>query len=534
MLNLLLILLFTGRPWTAGAQADSATDSVRHSNCNNASGFYEQNSIYKSNILRLGANLSTLANLSGFASGKVGAGPNTVNGLVLCRGDYTGTGCTDDLNAAFRSATASPEFCMGYKDATIFFDQYTLRYSSTDFLSGLSNEPEWPGKNKNLVTSASAAARFMERAVELLNTAADFAAFSLPSKYATGEAGFDEERVSVVYGLVQCTPDLTKQRCRSCLAGIIAQMPTEFSSSAGTSIGGRILGVRCNLRYEKELFFEERNDTIMIHMPKKLLLHRDLVILEKEIVNESDSRFSLFRYSKIREATDNFSKQNKLGEGGFGLVYQGKLSNEQEIAVKRLSPNSVQGFREFMNEIKLIASLQHRNLVRLLGCCIKSKERILIYEYMPNGSLEEFLFGAGENQSWHVRRRIIEGIAEGLLYIHDYAHACIVHRDLKPSNILLDHEMNPKISDFGIARICLSNVTESNTTAAMGTFGYIAPEYYSQNIYSTKSDVFSFGILVLEIVSGKRAVGSYKMSGRSYELRRYAWQLWRGKLRRAG
>lgn len=180
-----------------------------------------------------------------------------------------------------------------------------------------------------------------------------------------------------------------------------------------------------------------------------------------------------------------------------------------------------------MNEIKLIASLQHKNLVRLLGCCIKGKERILVYEFLPNGSLEEFIFGAGAKQSWPVRRHIIEGIAEGLLYMHDYAHECIVHRDMKPSNILLDHEMNPKISDFGIARICLSNMTESNTTTAMGTFGYIAPEYCSQSVYSTRSDVFSFGILVLEIISGKRAVGSYQLSGRSYELRKYAWQLWR-------
>lgn len=221
------------------------------------------------------------------------------------------------------------------------------------------------------------------------------------------------------------------------------------------------------------------------------------------------------------------STKYQISNMQISVHHQGRLSNNQEIAVKRLSPNSIQGFREFKNEIKLIASLQHRNLVRLLGCCIESKERILVYEYMPNGSLEEFIFGSGAKQRWPVRRRIIEGIAEGLLYIHDYAQACIVHRDLKPSNIVLDHGMNPKISDFGIARICLSNVTESNTTTAMGTFGYIAPEYYSQNVYSTRSDVFSFGILVLEIISGKRAVGSYKLSGRSYELRRYAWQLWK-------
>ncbi|XBI49937.1 hypothetical protein VPH35_113418 [Triticum aestivum] len=410
----------------------------------------------------------------------------------------------------------------------------------------------------NSILGIEAALRLMERVVTLMNSMADLATSSSSSRsYATGEVVFGDQGIGTVYGMLQCTLDLTGPQCKSCLGDITRKIVKLFSNiSDQAQIGGRIIGVRCNLRFEKKLFFEETNDTIKIDMPnnglstvlkiiifgvpllvllviglllrpyiakkvRESLLQRDLVILKKEVVSKSDSRFLLFSYLKIRSATDNFSQENKIGEGDFGHVYKGRLPHDQDIAVKRLSLNSVQGFREFMNEIKLIASLQHKNLVRLLGCCIKSKERILVYEYMPNGSLEEFIFGPGAKRSWPDYlemecRHIIEGIAEGLLYIHDYAHECIVHKDMKPrGNILLDHEMNPKISDFGIARICLSNVTESNTTTAIGTMGYIAPEYCFQNVYSTRSDVFSFGIIVLEIISGKRA------------LRKYAWQLWR-------
>ncbi|CAM0913762.1 unnamed protein product [Alopecurus aequalis] len=557
-LLLLLLLLFSLWPPAASVDAASATVSPLFTQCNQSAGTYAANSSYGSNLRDLGEILATGAGASGFAEGSSGE----VYGFVLCRGDYTGANCTDGLRAAFRYVNDSV-LC---RKAVVYYDQYMLRFTDEQqSLWSVSNEPEWLATNMNSVKGPEAAVRLMERVVELMNGMSDLATSS-SSLYATGEAGFGEQGVSTVYGMVQCRLDLTRPQCRSCLDGIISQMPTLLSNissqASSTRYGGRIIGIRCNVRYEKELFFEETSDTIKIHMPKHAMspvlkivifgvpllvllifglllrpyivrivresfLRRDLVILEKEIVSESDSRFSLIRYSKIRSATHNFSTQNKLGEGGFGPVYKGKLLKDQDVAVKCLSPNSAQGFREFMNEIKLIASLRHKNLVRLLGCCIKRKEMILVYEYMPKGNLEEFIFGAGEKGSWLVRRHIIEGIAEGLLYMHDYAHECIVHRDMKPSNILLDHDMNPKISDFGIARICLSNVTESNTTTAIGTFGYIAPEYYSQSIYSTRSDVFSFGILVLEIISGKRAVGSYILSGRSYELRRYAWQLWR-------
>ncbi|KAL6627750.1 hypothetical protein ACP70R_031476 [Stipagrostis hirtigluma subsp. patula] len=562
LLFLLLLLLTSRAPMAVSAQDSLAPVNPYASLCNQSLDIYDAHSRYLSNLRALGANLSRDASASGFAIGRAGVAPDDVYGLVLCRGDLPGANCTRALAAAFLDVTGRAQPCLYYKDAAFYYDMYMLRFTgNASAISSLSNEPEWSGSNMNAVTDEKAAAQFMDRAVGLMNRVADLAAVSNSSGryYANGEDWFGAQGVDKIYGLAQCTPDMTAGQCRSCLAGIIRQMPLRFSGPSGSLIGGRILGVRCNLRYEKELFFLETENTIMpkgrmstahkiiavgvpcvvllisglllrpyiVKQARELLLQRDLVTLENEIVRESDSRFLLFRISKIRDATNNFSEQNKLGEGGFGPVYKGRLSNNQEAAIKRLSPNSVQGFREFKNEIKLIARLQHRHLVRLLGCCITSKERILVYEYMENGNLEDIIFGEGANMSWPVRRRIIEGIADGLLYIHNYAHECIVHRDLKPSNILLDQEMNPKISDFGIARICLSNVTESSTRTVMGTPGYIAPEYCSQNVYSTKSDVYSFGILVLEIISGKRAAGSHELAGRSYELRRYAWQLWR-------
>ncbi|XP_068669480.1 receptor-like serine/threonine-protein kinase SD1-8 [Aristolochia californica] len=243
---------------------------------------------------------------------------------------------------------------------------------------------------------------------------------------------------------------------------------------------------------------------------------------------KEDLELPLLDLGLIVAATNNFSDSNKLGEGGFGPVYKGKLEDDQEIAVKRLSKRSGQGIDEFKNEVTLIAKLQHRNLVRLLACCIEGEEKILIYEYMPNKSLDFFLFVETKKAllDWEKRFDIIMGIARGLLYLHQDSRLRIIHRDLKAGNILLDSKMNPKISDFGMARIFGGDETEANTKRVVGTYGYMSPEYAMDGLFSVKSDVFSFGVLVLEIVSGKKNRGFYQTDD-DLNLLALAWRLWK-------
>ncbi|CAH1440320.1 unnamed protein product [Lactuca virosa] len=208
-----------------------------------------------------------------------------------------------------------------------------------------------------------------------------------------------------------------------------------------------------------------------------------------------------FSLHKIAKATDNFNIDNKIGEGGFGPVYKGVLEDGQVIVVKRLAETSQQGLDEFQNEVICIAKLQHRNLVKLLGYCIHGNEKMLIYEYMVNKSLDSFLFDETRDSmlDWPQRLHIIHGIARGILYIHQDLRLQIIHRDLKAGNILLDSEMNPKISDFGLARKFVGHDVMAKTKKVVGTLGYIPPEYAVHGRFSIKSDVFSFGVIVLEI-----------------------------------
>ncbi|KAG2668355.1 hypothetical protein I3760_15G156500 [Carya illinoinensis] len=223
-------------------------------------------------------------------------------------------------------------------------------------------------------------------------------------------------------------------------------------------------------------------------------------------LNSNVPDLQIFSYADIEMATSAFSFENKLGEGGYGPVYKGILENGQEIAVKKLSKTSTQGFEEFKNEVTLTAELQHVNLVRVLGFCIERDEQMLIYEYMPNKSLDFYLFDPARRflLDWSKRVQVIEGITQGLLYLQEYSRLRVIHRDLKASNILLDNEKKPKISDFGMAKIFSKDEHEANTNRIVGTYGYIPPEYARQGLYSTKYDVYSFGVLLLQIISGKK------------------------------
>ncbi|XP_022994339.1 G-type lectin S-receptor-like serine/threonine-protein kinase At4g27290 isoform X1 [Cucurbita maxima] len=245
------------------------------------------------------------------------------------------------------------------------------------------------------------------------------------------------------------------------------------------------------------------------------------------LAQENDVEMPIYDLTMIEAATDNFSFSNKIGEGGFGPVYKGKLSCGQEIAIKRLAGGSGQGQNEFKNEVTLISQLQHRNLVKLLGFCIHKEETLLVYEYMPNKSLDHFLFDNEKRYllNWQKRFDIIIGISRGLLYLHRDSRLRIIHRDLKVSNILLDSEMNPKISDFGMARMFGEDQTMAKTKRVVGTYGYMSPEYALDGCFSLKSDVFSFGVILLEIVSGKKNRGFFH-TDHQLNLLGHAWKLW--------
>ncbi|KAK7401328.1 hypothetical protein VNO78_12721 [Psophocarpus tetragonolobus] len=266
------------------------------------------------------------------------------------------------------------------------------------------------------------------------------------------------------------------------------------------------------------------------YMKRKKLTRREILQIfhckykgEKEDMELS----TIFDFSTISNATNNFSPSNKLGEGGFGPVYKGVLKDGQEIAVKRLAKASEQGAEQFKNEVMLMATLQHRNLVKLLGCSIHQKERLLIYEYMSNRSLDYFIFDSTLSKQLDLTKRlqIIDGIARGLLYLHQDSRLRIIHRDLKVSNILLDNDLNPKISDFGLARTFGGDQAEANTNRVMGTYGYMPPEYALHGHFSIKSDVFSFGVIVLEIISGRKN-RNFQDSEHHLNLLSHAWRLW--------
>ncbi|XP_047172128.1 probable L-type lectin-domain containing receptor kinase S.5 [Vigna umbellata] len=224
-----------------------------------------------------------------------------------------------------------------------------------------------------------------------------------------------------------------------------------------------------------------------------------------------------YKLRELTKATGGFSLQNKLGQGGFGTVYKGLLENK-EVAVKRVSKNSRQGKQEFLAEVTTIGSLHHRNLVKLIGWCYENRELLLVYEFMPNGSLDKYLFGdkdCGDNYNfktldWETRRRVINGVAQALDYLHDGCEKRVLHRDIKASNIMLDSDYNAKLGDFGLARtIQKRNETHHSTKEIAGTPGYMAPETFLIGRATVETDVYAFGVLVLEVVCGKRPGNVY-------------------------
>ncbi|KAL3651569.1 hypothetical protein CASFOL_004571 [Castilleja foliolosa] len=235
-----------------------------------------------------------------------------------------------------------------------------------------------------------------------------------------------------------------------------------------------------------------------------------------------------FKIQELEKATDHFSSKNFIGRGGFGLVYKGTLSDGSIVAVKKVIESDIQGNAEFCNEVEIISNLKHRNLVPLRGCCVSEDERYLVYDYMPNGNLEDHLFG-GKNPplSWPTRKNIIMDVAKGLVYLHYGVKPSIYHRDVKATNILLDNDMRARVADFGLAKESREGQSHLTTRVA-GTHGYLAPEYALYGQLTEKSDVYSFGVVVLEIMCGRKALDLSSGSPRSFLITDWAWSLVKG------
>ncbi|XP_057961618.1 cysteine-rich receptor-like protein kinase 25 [Malania oleifera] len=548
----------------------TASPSFRYNFCGTNTTEFSPNSTYQSNLNLLLSSLSSPnATLnSGYRNFTINSGSqdtsSPIYGNFLCRGDI---GATSECGECV--TTASSEIvrrCPRVRTAIIWYDECMLRYSNISFFSTMDEAPRVFLWNIGNITESS---RFSELLADTMNEIATRAMVdqSTPEKFATKKVSFTG--FQTLYSLVQCTPDLSSDDCNRCLHVAIGDLPRCCSGKQG----GRVLLPSCNVRYEVYPFYNESLGAAPTPAPslrppppgfvstpteKNNISSKTIIAIvapigvcallfsllyyiwckkpkkkSKLVHQESGSEIATIEslqvdFATIKAATNNFSNDNKIGEGGFGVVYKGALPDGQEIAIKRLSKASRQGVEEFKNEVVLLAKLQHRNLVRLLGFCLEGEEKILVYEFVPNKSLDNFLFDP-EKQGlldWSKRYKIIGEIARGLLYLHADSRLRIVHRDLKASNILLDGGMNAKISDFGMARIFGADQTQGSTTNVVGTYGYMPPEYAIHGHFSVKSDVYSFGVLILEIVSGKKI--SYFDQGDCIEdLISYAWKLWR-------
>ncbi|XP_027937060.1 putative receptor-like protein kinase At4g00960 [Vigna unguiculata] len=542
-----------------------ASAQVTHSYCDNSKGNYTINSTYHNNLNTLLSTLSSHTQINyGFYNFSYGQNSDKVNAIGLCRGDVNPDQCRRCLND---SAATITRLCPNQKEAILWLktNECQLRYSQRSIFGVLESSPWFYMKNSNNVTEPDKFNQALSNLMKNLTIVA--ASGDSRRKYATDSVV--ASNFQTIYGLVQCTPDLSETDCNRCLDGAIY----EISPCCANKKGVRVVRPSCNIRFETYSFYDptpkldpdvkppsasppssfnstspkESNNTITIVIavvvPTLVAAVVSLLCLCRYLrrrkarkslaVNQDDDDIEIAQslqldFDTIRVATEDFSDSNKLGEGGFGAVYMGRLPNEQMIAVKRLSSGSSQGDTEFKNEVLLVAKLQHRNLVRLLGFCLEGRERLLVYEFVPNKSLDYFIFDPAKKAllDWAMRYKIIRGIARGLLYLHEDSLLRIIHRDLKASNILLDEEMNPKIADFGMARLVLLDQTHANTNRVVGTYGYMAPEYIMQGQFSVKSDIFSFGVLLLEIVSGQKN-SDFRHGDDVEDLLSFTWRNWR-------
>ncbi|KAI9100150.1 hypothetical protein K1719_024368 [Acacia pycnantha] len=440
-------------------------------------------------------------------------------GLIIC-----------DCLACFDYAAIHIMNCsVGVTGARVIYEGCFLRYES----SGFFDQNTDAGNNIICGNHTIRNTTGLASTVQQVLTNLDIATPRITGFYAATKTPVPNSNGTNIYAIAQCVETITQVACQACLNIALRNFQICLpNSNAETYDAG------CFMRYSTAAFFAD-NQTINIRPflnqggssnKKKAIIGgvvgggSFLLILlalyawyirstsskrihRGDILGATDLKGPItYRYKDLKKATKNFSKENKLGEGGFGDVYKGTLKNGKVVAVKKLAlGQSKQMEKDFESEVKLISNVHHRNLVRLLGCCSKGQERLLVYEYMKNNNVGTFLFGKNKGSlSWKQRYNIILGTAKGLAYLHEEFHVCIIHRDIKSSNILLDEDLQPKIADFGLARLLPHDLSHVNTKFA-GTMGYTAPEYAMHGQLSEKADTYSYGVVVLEIISGHKS-----------------------------
>ncbi|KAF8090841.1 hypothetical protein N665_0463s0001 [Sinapis alba] len=540
----------------SGSNWDISSESLCLSQQGNFSHFQ-----YFHNLKRLVSSIPSLrSNTYNFYNLSIGTNSNKdkVEAIGLCNRVLTRVECLKCISHAANNLTTI--YCPGHREAHIRSTKCMFRYSDKPIFGKLTISPAMEVLNPNNATTNQT--EFIRLQSKLLNQLRVQAARGGPKrKYAQGDGpGPGPPPYNRFYATTQCTPDLSHKDCNRCLL-------YGFGNATKGRIGIRWFCPSCNFQIESDLRFflldfeyepdgPDRSIKSGMNKTKSIIATVGSVVglviiiiclyflltkdrrIEKQCLKGKDVEDSKIKDAQlfqmdidtIRLATNDFSPNNHLGEGGFGAVYKGVLVSGEEVAVKRLSMKSGQGDNEFINEVSLVAKLQHRNLVTLLGFCLDGEERLLIYEFFKNTSLEHYIFDSNRRMilEWETRKRIISGVARGLLYLHEDSRIKIIHRDLKASNVLLDDEMYPKIADFGMAKLFDTDQTNQIkfTSKVSGTYGYMAPEYAMNGQFSVKTDVYSFGVLVLEIITGKKHNWSPEEET-SLFLLSYVWKCWR-------
>lgn len=463
------------------------------------------------------ANLSTQVNEDGFGTSIVGEAPNAVFGLAQCFKDLSSIDC----QLCFSEIRSILPKCYPDTGGRIFFDGCFGRYENFSFFDQGVDSVQL--KNCSSSKNSSQPGIFKEALERVIESV---------SLKAQKNQGFAVASHSVsnltLHALAQCWESLDKKTCNSCL-----QASASSIMSCYPGVDGRSLNAGCYMRYSNEVFWNLSRHTGLSAGRKALYIILGLAVggflilagiglwkkghlrqsFGKSLKDIYGSGLSSalahsqlnFRYQELRQATNNFDSSNKLGQGSYGSVYKGILLDGREVAVKRLFLNTRQWIDQFFNEVHLINQVRHKNLVKLLGYSVDGQESLLVYDYYPNKSLDHFIFDENQAQilDWKKRIDIIQGVAEGLSYLHEESEIRIIHRDIKASNILLDDKLKPKITDFGLARSFAEDQTHLSTGIA-GTLGYMAPEYVVHGHLTEKADVYSFGVLLLEILTGQR------------------------------